>query len=340
MAQVKKVGRLKNADTKYLGQEPTEVNTDLDYILALNWYNYFYDVKNAKKWLVEYCKHNDISLTNVKEINMTMCSIARMLNRGLNIAESSQQYLANKLADQIEPVRNVRHVKVAASKFPLDLFEEELDMFYTDNYKFFSPSTYTILSDLKARPIDAKSVVEYYTPLLDELRENPEDYSYLGKRKLSAYVKFVNAMIEDASTYASNKRAKTIRKPRKKKALNPAKLVANVKYLKECTDLKIVSVPPQKIIGASVVWLYNTKYKKVTKVEADTHHTLTVKGTTIQNFSPEKTVSKIVRKPAEFLTKLLHTTALRKHKLFAELKTKQSVGNGRLSEHTIILGIK
>ena len=339
MMKKRKVGRLKNADTKYLGQEPTEIKSLLDYAYALNWYNYFYEVKNAKKWLIEYCRNNNLSLTDVKEINMTMCSIARMLNKGMAVPDNSKYYLLNKIATKKPPIHKAEVIKIASRKFPLDKFEEKLGEFYNGEYKYFEPKTYDMLKELGARPIDAKSVADYYTPLLNELQEYAVDYKYLGKKKLANYVKFVSAIIDDAVKYGSNKRATVVRKPRKKKAVDASKLASKVKYLKEDSDLKIASVQPQNIVGASLVWLYNTKYKKISKLIVNKDEKFTLKGTTIQNVDLNASSGKTVRKPAEFLTVFNSATKLSKNKLYRELKTKESAINGRINEHVLILGV-
>ena len=342
MMKKRKVGRLKNADHKHYGLEPTQIKSALDHIIALNWYNYFYEVKTAKKWLAEYCKREKISLRNVREINMTMCSIARMLNNGADVRSESIEYLHKKLADKVEPkiVDEVKVVKISSNKFPLDLFEEKLDEFYNADYKFFDPGVYALLRDLNARPIDCKVVVDYYSGLLSDLREYPDDYKYLGKRKYNSYIKFLTKMIEDAQSFSSNRKASKPRKPRRRRAVDPLKATSKVKYLKEEPSLQLVSVGPDRLVGAQIIWLYNVKYKKLLKYVAAEGSEMSVKGTSIQNYDPDQSGSKRLRKPAEQLKDIKAGTKARKLKAFNEIRAVTGRANGRINEHTIILGVQ
>ena len=221
-----KTKRIKNADMKYLGMEPAEIESYIDYLQALNWFNHFYDVPHARKWLVLYCNNNKISSRNIREINMTMCAIARMLNRGLDLDKKHVDYLHEKINDK-STTNKYEVIKISHHKtFPLDNFEEVLDNFYNSGYRYFDPDVYKMLVEMGARPIDAKDVSDYYTVLLDDL--DKEGYEYLGKRKLTAYKKFVAKIVNDAITYSSNQRKP--RKPRKKKSISVEKMVSKLKY--------------------------------------------------------------------------------------------------------------
>ena len=328
--------RIKNADMKYLGTEPTTVESPLEYLQALNWYNHFYDVSKAKKWLQEYCGNNDLSLKDAREINMTMCSIARMLNRGLDIDKSHIEYLHSKVDDKItSPARKTDVLPVGCHfSFPLDDFEEVLDDFYRGNYKYFDPGVYRMLVEKKARPIDGKTVADYYRELLLDL--DMTGYEYLGKRKLSAYRKFIQKMVDDANTYSSNQRKP--RKPRQKKIKSAAALVAKLKYKLLDNDLRVTSIAPEKIVGAELVYVYDTKYRQLTKLVSEDCTSMTVRGTTIVSIDFKKSESKILRKPDEFLQKFMTSGKLAKRRAFDGLKTKSNEANGRMNGCKLILG--
>lgn len=333
MRKPKRQSRLKNADTKYLGDEPTVLVTNSDIHYAYNWYNYFHDVKTGRKWLEEYCKANGLSLRNTKEITMTMCTTARLLNNGHTLPEKTVNTLHNKIKTKVKSKATPNIVK-AAKAFPLYKFEELLDKFYQADYKYFDPKSYDLLKSLSASSAQAKTVFEYYAPLLAELDEEV-GYEHLKKVQRNHYKKFVKEFLDQIELYSSNKKTAKVRKPRKRKEISAAKMVSRVKYLREDPELKMVSIQPEKIIGANVLWLYNTKYKKLVKLESEKG--FTVNGTTVKDF--DTAVSKTIRKPEEFFSTFYQSTKAFKNKAFKNLKTKESGANGRINEQTLILRI-
>jgi len=327
--------RIKNADMQYLGPEPTVVESPIDYLQALNWYNHFYEVPRAKKWLTEYCHRNDLSLTNTNEINMTMCSIARMLNRGLDVEQEHIIYLHDKINDKrIDCAKKEAPVSIVRPPiFPLDDFEEVLDNFYRGEYKYFDPGTYQMLVDKKARPINGKTVADYYRSLLLDL--DMTGYEYLGKRKLGAYRKFLQKIVDDAETYSSTQRKP--RKPRRKKVRSASQLVAKLKFKLMDNDLRVSSIAPENIVASELLYIYDTKYKKLTRLIAENNTSFTVRGTTILSIDVVKSETKILRKPQEFLAKFMGGGKLAKRRAFDELRTKSTEANGRMNEHKLIL---
>ena len=319
-----------------LGPEPTKIDGKIDYLQYLNWLNYHYDITKGKKWLIEYCAKNNMSLKNTREITMTMCSIARMLNRGIKLSPDSVNYLHRKINNKVMDRLQKRSEAISLHRhfsFPLDDFEEVLDNFYRGEYVYFDPETYKMLVEKKARPIDAKTVADYYRQILLDL--DCPGYSYLGKRKLGAYRKFLGKMVDDAETYASNQHKP--RKPRKKKIKSIEQLVSKLKFKLIDNDLRITSIAPEKIIGAEILYVYDTKYRKLTCLVAENCTSFTIKGTTILSIDPAKSVSKILRKPEEFLSTFMNGGKVAKRRTFDGLKTKATEANGRMNEHKLIL---
>ena len=98
--------------------------------------------------------------------------------------------------------------------------------------------------------------------------------------------------------------SKVERKPRKKE-VNITKLVSKLKYQKKDSALSLVSTNPVDIVGAKEVWIYNTNTRKMGKYIANDLTGLTVKGTSILNFSPHS-AEKTLRKPKEQLAAIWH----------------------------------
>ena len=128
--------------------------------------------------------------------------------------------------------------------------------------------------------------------------------------------------------------ATKIQKPRVKKQKPPAELIKKMVYLKEAEGF--TSEHPVKIVGAKEVYLFNVHYRKLTQIVAMEGYSLSVKGTTIINFDPEKSFSKTIRKPE--ILKDIKTIGLRSTRtLFKDVRAVNRPANGRVNDKTIIL---
>jgi len=99
----------------------------------------------------------------------------------------------------------------------------------------------------------------------------------------------------------------------------------------------LVSVNPEKIIGANELWVYNTRYKTLGVYHAvNTVRGLSVKGCTIQHFDEDTSVQKTARKPKDILS-VLNKRSLKKQ--LNNMKTKEQTMTGRINAQTILLGV-
>jgi hypothetical protein len=120
--------------------------------------------------------------------------------------------------------------------------------------------------------------------------------------------------------------------------VSPEKLSSKFKYLKDFTELKLISIAPSQLVGASEAWLYDTKKRKLIHVMADAHlGTFSVKGSAIVGFDTVQTVQKTLRKPAEQLKELLSGGKPAARKVFKDIKATEVKFNGRGNENLIIL---
>jgi hypothetical protein len=99
----------------------------------------------------------------------------------------------------------------------------------------------------------------------------------------------------------------------------------------------LVSVNPEKIIGANELWVYNTRYKTLGVYHAvNSVRGLSVKGCTIQHFDEDTSIQKTARKPQEVL-EVLNKRSLKKQ--LKNMKTKEQTMTGRINAQTILLGV-
>ena len=130
---------------------------------------------------------------------------------------------------------------------------------------------------------------------------------------------------------------KAVRKPRVKKAPSKEKLISKIKYKESEPSIGLASVNPLSIIDSSILWVYNTKNRKLGCYVADSMgQVLSIKGTSIIGFDPKKSLQKTVRKP-DILKGANKLSRTKIQKQFDEIKATETEMNGRLNEHIILV---
>ena len=185
--------------------------------------------------------------------------------------------------------------------------EGKVDDFINSNYKIkYEP--YNHLLEIGCKALHARKLkpfyVDCYNELVDVYNKDDEYYveswSHLKPKYHKIMMDFYGTIVDDLDRIIKNSTAQ--RKPRKKKTVAVSKIIKNLKYQKEFTDLKLVSINPEKIIGASELWIYNTRYKTLgVYYSVNSVRGLSVKGCTIQHFDEDTSIQKTARKPQEVL---------------------------------------
>ena len=162
-----------------------------------------------------------------------------------------------------------------------------------------------------------------------------EGYSNFNKRRLSSILKLLNQWKEDLSKYEQFKKAN--RKPRAKKTKSPIEQISKLKYLKESPELGIKSVVPTEVIGASQIWIYNVKNKRLSVYRTESSQGIQVKGTSLQNYDPDMCEQKALRKPKEVLVKVIDSGKVQLRKILSELNAKDIPVTGRINEECLLI---
>lgn len=204
----------------------------------------------------------------------------------------------------------------------------------------FNPYEYLRAREVKAA--HTKIVIETFQPQLDEILNRnkcpqlKEGYARFTKQELNAIISFLTTLIDDAVRWIDTLSA--AKGPRKKRrvVIKPEKKIKSLKYQIEDASLKLVSIPPEKIIGAMELWTYNTRYKHLTRYVARTRAGFSVKGTTLQDFDIDNSCTKVLRKPEEILGEVLKSP---KKKILDKLTTKAIEPTGRINDKTILLKV-
>lgn len=210
----------------------------------------------------------------------------------------------------------------------------------------FTPYEKMMAYDIEIKPAHAKIIKSVYEKEYAEsleivsfkdpdIREAYEHTTVMTRKEL---VDIYERILSSCDIIiASNKSKKKSRKP---KAVSKERLVQRLNYLEKDVSLKLVSINPIDIIGATELWVYNTKYKKLGKYVADNlDKTLSVKGSSIVGYDTVKSVQKTLRKPEEQLTEFNKAGKVALRKFLDEIKTKDAKMNGRLNKDTILLKV-
>ena len=220
--------------------------------------------------------------------------------------------------------------------------EGQADDFVDSGYKMkYDP--YNHLLELGCKAAHARKMRPFYVDCYNELVDvyNKEDefymeaWSHLKPKYHKLMMDFYGTIVDDLERIIKNSTAQ--RKPRKKKTLSAARLVKKLKYQEEFPKLKLVSINPEKIIGASELWVYNTKYNRIGVYRAENAiRGFSVKGCTIQHFDKQESVEKKARKPKDILDVLKRGTLKKK---LNSLSTAENELTGRIGKDTILLGV-
>ena len=364
----------KGADFKYVGPEPTwkfqptTENRTSSLGRAFAWYNYHYGKRDAKDMLIQYLQINHREkdarlLRGIPDgaIRLTPAWVCRMNLMGLELLEHEQCLVDNQIADMLKIKQEVKKVideaETAVAKLTIqDHLREKVsecagelegmfDDFVAAGAKMtadwkpiaqirgmnISPNMVGIIADIwKIRLAEFEEVVA------GEDADLAEGYGHLSKNQIKQCVKFIEQVIADCGNYVQIKKVE--RTPRAKKAVSPEKLSAKFKYQKDFAELKLASVTPTQLVGASEAWLYDTKKRKLIHVMADSHlGSFSVKGSAIVGFDVTHTVQKTLRKPTEQLKELLSGGKPAARKVFRDMKATETKFNGRGNDNLIIL---
>ena len=362
----------KDTATKYYGPEPlikTQPITVEEYNGAMskffNWYNYFYDYKDSKEMLCEYLEHNNrpkdakrVRKATDSEFLTTTGFMARMTLRGLELNEIHKAKLESEIQRMINTTEpETENVVVSHRPNVQEIMRDrtleaggELEGLFDDYLidgckKEFTSNVMEELTKRNILPQHVPLLISAWQTKLDEFEELQkgkdkdltEAYRQYGKTQVKNIIKYIEQQLSDLNSYVSVKKAN--KTPRKKKSVSPEKRVSKMKYCKEASvgKLKLSSVSPVKLIGATEAWVYDTQRRKLHHYIADPYSKeFTVKGSTLIGFDTKESSVKTLRKPEEQIKEILGSKpAARKY--FKDIKAVATTPKGRFNENMILL---
>jgi hypothetical protein len=361
------------AEEKHVGRETTDWSSipadryQWAVYETLRHYGYFYDSKDSFKWAAEWIKANmekealrEFKASQDRLFPMTAGGLCKIMLNGGKITEKARSIVDREISAArkrgiIALTEKTEEDSLPQKKTIADIMKENTSNFIAqiegvldDRYRgvWQDVDEYSVYNELKRMDlpaVTAKAIVDYYTPIRDEIDElinqkTPdlvEGYRNLSAKEKRDYLKLLNNIIEDAERYQQSKKA--VRKTRAKLPKSASQQVSKVKYLKESNEFKLTSIDPSKIVGADTVYLFNTKSRQVICLTTNDAGGFKVQGTTIQNFDEKASNRRTIRKPEEFFTEFMKATKSKSVQQYNALTTKPAPANGRINEHMIIL---
>lgn len=373
----------RDPDTKYMGTEPLfseqPENRTSALVASFNWYSRFYGRKDAKDMILQYLDLTGnqgiakiVRKVEDRDLNPSMCWLARMTLRGLKLTEDESQRLRDEINRLVQTVNapEVKESKTGKKLSELDKKESnrpnvqeimkertreaagEIEGMYDDYVLAGAKASFNfkpidILAKYNVLPQHISIVTDAWKRKRNEIEEAMQGkdaqlvqgYSHYTKTQMKNILKFIDQFLSDFSSYVSIK--KVSKAPRKRKAVPVEKQVAKLKFLKEfkdsATKLNLVSLHPVKLHGASEAWVYDTAKRKLHHYIADEYSKVfTVKGNTLLGFDKTGSEVKTLRKPADQIKEIMGSKpAARKY--FKDIKAVSTSPNGRFNESMIIL---
>lgn len=368
----------REVDAKYVGEEPTYPSveeqqswTDSEYrtqvMRTLNWYAHTQDKKKSAEWLSQFLARNPRRQKTADAVRRgdiwpgttvgfalragrvglalrfgTLRTLVKHLKQADNGVDTSSQ-VAEVVVDD-KPKFNIQERMAEKTSEFLGELEGRFDDFIAE-FKG-EPKLVELMTQMNVPAVQVKTVTEFIGKKIVEFEEvnNSKDpqvleaYKHLGKRQVTAMVKWWVQALSDANSYNVVKKAS--KAPRKKKAVLPEKVVAKLKYAKEFKELALKSVDPTTILTAQELWVYNTKTRKLGIYIVDQYAgALTVKNSSIMGFDATASVQKTLRKPKDQIKEFNANGKPAAKKWFKGIKSTEIKLNGRISTDVILLKV-
>lgn len=326
----------------------------------LNWYAIMTDGATRARWMNEYVKENYdkdfyssfLGIPN-SFFTASLVGITRQKVHKATLGEGLEEWLDKRIRElqqkkgkdiapksyNKKPKKSIQQLMEEKLYDMLGEVEYEIDKFIDDDYTSdFNMYEWCEKHDLNAKM--ASLITPHYKPLAIEVKNEEQDdqlkeaYAYMGMSGRRKFVEFLKNIMDDAERWASNKKQQFKPRMRKAKLVDATTKVKRLKFKQDDRDLKISSINPATIIGASELWVYNTK----TKILQVYRGNLDVRGTTIYGYGVGGAKQKSIgRSPAKYIKRCLDGGKLVLRKLMDEINSVEKDANGRINEHCILL---
>ena len=188
-----------------------------------------------------------------------------------------------------------------------------------------------------------KKMSEHEQDMWAQLKEG---YAHLKKADIKMFTTAIEELMTALDFVIDT--AKATRAPRKAKPKSATKIVEKLKFLKVDEKFKLASINPDQIIGASELWVFNVKTRKLGKYVAKNPDPtgmgrdgcgLQVKGTSILAYDEAQSIQKTLRKPTDQIKEFKGAGKVKLRKFLEDIQTTDTKLNGRCNPETILLKV-
>ena len=369
---------IKKINAKAYGNEPvwdekiSPEDAPFAVVTKSYWYRLYSTPKQLKKWTLSFVEDNfskkeqpDYSNGNKYDYERIGC-LCRLVEKGcpLKLVKTSIESTLKEIkSDTLSKKAKLSNsIKNLSSKPKVDQNEKftaqlqeymhkvdaEIDRLMdfpkTKKQDWWDVEGYFKFKNIK--PEFAVEITNKVNPILNELKEAAEGeceqlveaYSFLKKRYQTRLIEFLTGIVEVSKNYSNRRILTKAGKKKKKKSTTPAVIVKKLPYLEKFGN--ITSADPKEVIGASVLYVYNTISRLICVYVASDTKGLSVKGATITGYNEKKSFTKKLRSPKHSVF-MVSTGKVKKYTLehIKDIKTKERPVRPRLNKNCIILKV-
>lgn len=376
--RVSKAARL-TIDDKMLGDEPAWAPADipsnpilrkLEYARASYYYSYLLKTKDFIPYVLDYAQVLGYTPAQIKVIkNVPDWKLAEYLGRQAKLYSRGWRFTEAEIERQhahydslykegLQTVEISENEKATVSK-PLSIAEKtqlnvmntialDWDIIVNEwlkgnyNQEF---NTYQLFKQYNLK----QNAVSYFESLVrleyDVLKDAYdksceqaiEAYSHVTRPFQKKMLQLMEAIFTDLESIKAS--AKQTRMPRAKKPKASDKQVAKLKFKVEDINAKLVSINPVMIPGASRLYVYNIKNRKLSEYVCTAVGGFVVSGSSIKNYDQTLSRTCTLRKPEDVLSHVIKKSVTQVNKLWDSFTTKITIPNGRINEDCILLRV-
>lgn len=353
--------RILDANEKFVGKEPkfTGEITDSEIGSALSWYSQNKSSKDSQKYANDFFKKKFKvdALSVIKTKPQQIGFICRMVTNGAVLSDERQKWFDEQINGIREVIAKTQTTEVLekVKKGPniqdrirekanecISELEGQIDTLIATKFSA-NVTPYAIMHTMTIKDAQVRFILDWVKTKRSEFdevlttddKDLKEGYSNFSKAELKKIVAYCDQVILDCQKVSST----ATRKPRKRKAKTPDQLVAKIKYCQEFAELKLTSIRPFDIIGSMQLWVYNTKTRKLGVYHAEDVGGLSVKGSSILNFTESKSVQKKLRKPEVTLPDVSSGGKVFLRNVIENIRAVESALTGRINADTILLRV-
>ena len=340
---------------------------------SFHYYNYHYTTKQVRKHLNDWLQRNSklekrrlarFAAIADRYVLMTPCSLIMAHRAGMPLLDRHVKYihdqveyslaLAARSGDTGETLEAAPSEVVERKVTIQDRLQErtaeligEIEGYY-DEVLRGAKTDFKVYDFLTVHRVPQSQLGKYETVFQNRVQELMsaqdksdaqlvESYRHYRASDYKRLFAFLADLLAGIEQYRGVKKA--VKKARVRKAPAKEKVVARLKYAREDRGLKVVSINPTDIIGATQLWVFNTKTRKLGCYVAEAMGQLGVKGTSITGFDEAKSLAKTLRKPDEQLKEFARAGKVALRTFIKDIKAVEVRMNGRINEDCLLLKV-